>query len=74
MRNLLTAILFLFPLTSFAIVNEIAFDFGYDRTIYGKDRQNSNINRTYSGGLSTYFFDYTALDLNASRSLVTFDP
>ncbi len=68
MRNLLAAILILFPLTSSAIVNEIAFDFGYDRTIYGKDRQNSNVNRTYSGGLSTYIFDYTAIDLNASKS------
>ena len=68
MRNLLTAILILFPISSFAIVNEIAFDFGYDRTIYGKERQNSNVNRTYSGGLSTYIFDYTAIDLNASIS------
>ncbi len=68
MRNLLSAILILFPISSFAIVNEIAFDFGYDRTIYGKDRQNSNVNRTYSAALSTYIFDYTAIDLNASRS------
>lgn len=68
MKNLLTALVLLFPMTSFAIVNEVAFDFGYDRTIYGKDRQNSNINRTYSGALSTYIFDYTAIDLNASRS------
>lgn len=68
MRNILTALLVLFPISSFAIVNEIAFDFGYDRTIYGKNRQNSNINRTYSGGLSTYIFDYTAIDLNASVS------
>ncbi len=68
MKNLLTALVLLFPMTSFAIVNEVAFDFGYDRTIYGKDRQNSNINRTYSGALSTYVFDYTAIDLNASRS------
>lgn len=68
MKNLLTALVILFPISSFAIVNEVAFDFGYDRTIYGKDRQNSNINRTYSGALSTYVFDYTAIDLNASRS------
>ena len=68
MRNLLILTLVLFPISSFAIVNEIAFDFGYDRTIYGVDRQNSNVNRTYSGALSTYIFDYTAIDLNASKS------
>ena len=51
-----------------AIVNEIAFDFGYDRQIYGLERQNSNVTRTYSGALATYIFDYTAIDLNASTS------
>ncbi len=56
------------PISSFAVVNEIAFDFGYDRQIYGLKRQNSNVNRVYSGGLSTYIFDYTAIDLHASRS------
>lgn len=68
MRNLLTVFLVLFPISSFAIVNELALDFGYDRTIYGKNRQNSNVNRTYAAGLSTYIFDYTAIDLNASIS------
>lgn len=66
-----TLLIFLFalsPLTSFAIVNEIAMDFGYDRQIYGVDRQNSNVTKTYSAALSTYIFDYTAIDLNASRS------
>lgn len=57
-----------FPLSAFAIVNEVAFDFGYDRQIYGLQRQNSNVTRTYAGALSTYIFDYTAIDLNASRS------
>jgi hypothetical protein len=62
---------FLFIFISFnaaAIVNEIAFDFGYDRQIYGLERQNSNVTRTYSGALATYIFDYTAIDLNASTS------
>ena len=68
MKNLLLVLLALTPITSFAVVNEIAMDFGYDRTIYGNNRQNSNVTRTYSGGLSTYIFDYTAIDLNVSRS------
>lgn len=68
MKSLLVFLMVLFPLSSFAIVNEIAFDFGYDRQIYGLQRQNSTVNRTYSAALSTYIFDYTAIDLNASRS------
>jgi hypothetical protein len=68
MRNLLTALLILFPISSFAIVNEISGDFGYDRTLYGDSRQNSNVTKTFSAGLSTYFWNYTALDLNASRT------
>lgn len=68
MKNLLILMLAIFPISSFAIVNEIAFDFGYDRTIYGTTRQNSTVTRSYSGALSTYIFDYTAIDLNASRS------
>ena len=68
MKSLLIAVISFVPLTASAIVNEISFDFGYDRQIYGLQRQNSNITRTYSGGISTYIFDYTAIDLNASRS------
>ncbi len=68
MKTLLFLLAILCPLTSFAIVNEIAFDFGYDRQVYGLQRQNSSVNRTYSGALSTYIFDYTAIDINAARS------
>ncbi len=68
MKNILVALIIFFPISSFAIVNEISGDFGYDRTIYGSSRQNSNVTRTYSAGLSTYFWDYTALDLSASKS------
>lgn len=68
MKNLLVLLLAFFPLTSFAIVNEVAFDFGYDRTIYGLQRQNSTVTRSYSGALSTYIFDYTAIDINVSRT------
>lgn len=65
---IIDTILILSTPRAMAIVNEVAFDFGYDRTKYGTNRQNSQVNRSYSGGLSTYIFDYTAIDLNASRS------
>ncbi|MEA9357081.1 hypothetical protein SHI21_12725 [Bacteriovorax sp. PP10] len=68
MKNLLFVMLAIFPISSFAIVNEVAFDFGYDRTVYGTSRQNNTVTRSYSGVLSTYIFDYTAIDLSASRT------
>lgn len=68
MKKYLVLIIFLICNNASAIVNEIAFDFGYDRQIYGLERQNSNVTRTYSGALATYIFDYTAIDLNASTS------
>jgi len=68
MKLALLTLLSLIPIQVFGIVNEIALDFGYDRQIYGLKRQNSNVTRTYSAGLSTYIFDYTAIDFNASKS------
>jgi len=49
-------------------VAEFNFDFGYDRQIYGVNRQNSVVSRNYSVGLSTYLFDLTAIDLNYSNT------
>ena len=57
-----------FPLTSHAIMNELALDFSYDKQIYGLERQNNSVSRTYSVGISSYIFNYTAIDLSASRS------
>lgn len=68
MKSVFSLLICLVPVTSWAVVNEVSFDFGYDRQIYGLQRQNSSITRSYAGGLSTYIFDYTAIDLNASRS------
>ncbi len=68
MKNLLFIALTIFPISSFAIVNEIAFDFGYDRTVYGTSRQNNTVSRSFAGALSTYFFDNTAIDLSASKN------
>lgn len=68
MKSLITFLFLLVPVSSFAIINEFNFDFGYDRQIYGSQRQNSLVTRAYSAGLATYIFDYTAIDLNASKS------
>jgi hypothetical protein len=57
------------PLQAFAVIFELDFDFGYDKQIYGVSRENSIVSRTYSGGLSTYLFELTAIDITASRTL-----
>jgi hypothetical protein len=59
--------IYLFPVSSFAL-SEFSFDFGYDRQIYGVNRQNSVVSRNYSVGLSTYLFDLTGVDLNFSNT------
>jgi hypothetical protein len=49
-------------------VTEIDFDFGYDRQVYGENRQNRMVTRTYSGTMAMYFLQSTALELNYSNS------
>ena len=44
-------IFFMIPIQAYAIINEFDFDFGYDKQIYGINRENSIVSRTYSGGL-----------------------
>ena len=60
--------LLLFPQIIFAAYYELAFDFGYDKQIYGTNRQNSLVSRNYSGGLSVYLFDLTAIDFTYSST------
>jgi hypothetical protein len=68
MKKFLLLFSLLIPTLSFGLVHEIASEFSYDKKIYGINRENSNVNRTYSGAFSTYIFDYTAIDLNFAYS------
>ncbi len=67
-----TKIFFLFlsllPICSMAGIYELDFDYGYDRQIFGINRQNSVISRNYTIGFSSYLFDLTALDFNVSNN------
>jgi hypothetical protein len=63
--------LLLFPQIIFAAYYELAFDFGYEKQIYGATRENSLVSRNYSGGLSLYLFDLTAIDLTYSSTQET---
>lgn len=56
------------PMSCMAGVYELDFDFGYDRQIYGVNRENSVVSRNYNVGFSSYLFDLTALDLNYSNN------
>lgn len=67
MYKSLLILMLILPLKAFAIY-EFNFDFGYDRQIYGAQRQNSVVSRNYSVGISSYLFDLTALDLNVSST------
>jgi hypothetical protein len=67
---LMAFLLLSFPFKSFALM-ELDFDFGYDKQLYGAQRQNSVVSRNYSLGLSTYLFQLTALDFNVSSTQET---
>ncbi len=54
--------------STFALYYEVNADFGYDKQIYGANRLNSSVSRSYAGGLSTYVFEQTALDLSYTHS------
>ncbi len=70
MKNIKICLLFLIllPLKSQSAIFEFSLDFGYDKQLYGVNRQNSVVSRNYSGGISTYLFDLTAIDLTASST------
>jgi len=51
-----------------AMIYELDLDFGYDKQIYGTNRENSIVSRSYSAGVSAYVFSTTAIDFNYSYS------
>lgn len=53
---------------SYAIFYELSGNFGYDRTIYGGERQNKFTSRTWGGSVALYLTGYTGLEFNYSES------
>jgi len=66
-KQVLLLMIILFSFKIKAIVYEMDVNFGYDKQIFGSSRQNSNVSRTYAGGISAYLFELTAIDLNYSE-------
>ena len=58
------------PLYSFGLV-EISGDYGYDKSVYGKNKQDKKTDRTYSSGFAFYLFNLTAIELLYSQSKQT---
>ena len=47
---------------------ELDFDFGYDKQVYGVNRESDYVTRTYSGSFAFYLFNATGIELNYSNS------
>jgi hypothetical protein len=58
--------MFLFSSSNAFAIMELGGSFSYDRTVYGTQRQNKSIDRTWAGSIAFFLFDFTALELNYS--------
>ena len=47
---------------------ELSGNYGYDRSVYGKDKQDKKTDRTYSAGLAFYLLRLTAVEFMYSQS------
>lgn len=64
LRFKLILLIFLFYAVRSYAAMELNFDFSYDRKIYGDERQNKMVTRSYGGSWAWYLFQYTGLELN----------
>ena len=65
MRRLL--ILSFFFIAKAHAFTELSFEFGYDKQVYGSQKQNKQTSRDYSVSVAFYVFEYTAIEVNASQ-------
>ena len=57
--------LFIFNLYA---INEISFEYGHQKQLFGSDKENSITTTSYSASLAMYFYDLTAVEFNYSQS------
>src|SRR5690606_28446687 len=65
MRKWLLVLPFFICYEAFAFT-ELSFEFGYDKQVYGAQKQNKQTSRDYSVSVAFYLFERTALEFNAS--------
>lgn len=49
-------------------VMELDADFGYEKTVFGPNRENSLVSRSYAGSLAIYFTQHLGIEFNYSQS------
>ena len=68
-KNFLKNLLFIsiLSINTFA-VTELDFEFGYDKQVFGSERENKSTSSSYSGSLAFYFLSMTAIEFNYSQT------
>jgi len=67
MKKMLLALSILIFANHAKAVTELDFNFAYDKSVFGADRQNKSTSRTYGGSIAFYFFEMTAIEFNYSE-------
>lgn len=65
--KILLCLLFFVSTNSYALM-EMGVDYGYERKVYGSNRENSTKATTYSASWAVYFFTLTALEFSFSQT------
>ncbi len=66
-KNLYFILFFLSFSNSYAAYYDLSFSYAYESQIYGKDRNNSVISKTYSGSVTVYLFELLGIEINYSQ-------
>lgn len=66
---LIILIILIAPFKKVNAYTEVGGSFGYDREIYGSQRENKLTTRSYGGTLAIYFLQATALEFNYTESV-----
>ena len=68
LKTIFKLLIFYFITQSSFALFEFNGEYGLDRQVYGDSRQNKITSKTYSGSISLYLFNYTAIEVNYSNT------
>jgi hypothetical protein len=69
-RNLIALVLLLTSFNTYALL-ELNGQYGYDRQVFGENRQNKMVGETFSGAIAWYLFETTAIEGNYNQTETT---